>query len=145
MRNGGPIKGRGNRRLPSTAADAAGGGRGRNCVVGADGETDRSAEDRVSGVRIRAALAAGWELPAAGDRVRGTMAKGASRLFRRRNGGLKPTLLLVDNDAADAFAFAHQVEAVVDFLERQHVRDQIVDVDPLVHVPVDDAGDVGAA
>src|SRR5262245_43605665 len=32
----------------------------------------------------------------------------------------------------------HQVERLVDVVERELVRDQIVDVDLLVHVPVDD-------
>ena len=39
----------------------------------------------------------------------------------------------------------HQVERVVDLLERHGVGDQIVDVDLAVHVPVDDLGHVGAA
>src|SRR5687768_1374396 len=39
----------------------------------------------------------------------------------------------------------HQVEALVDVLQRQFVRDQVVDVDLLLHVPVDDLRHVGAA
>src|SRR5438874_277155 len=39
----------------------------------------------------------------------------------------------------------HQVEALVDVLELQGVRDQIVDVDLLLHIPIDDLRDVGAA
>src|SRR6266545_7723858 len=45
----------------------------------------------------------------------------------------------------DRLAFMHQVEAFVDSFEGQHVRDQIVDVDLAVHVPVDDPGHIGAA
>src|SRR5690606_22258927 len=39
----------------------------------------------------------------------------------------------------------HQVERVVDTIERQGVRDQVVDVDLAIHVPVDDLRDVAAA
>src|SRR5271156_4663633 len=39
----------------------------------------------------------------------------------------------------------HQLERVVDFLKWHLVRDQIVDVDLAVHVPVDDPRHVGAA
>src|SRR4029077_10149497 len=42
------------------------------------------------------------------------------------------------NHRADRFAAVHEIESVVDLLERHDVRDEIVDVDPLVHVPVDD-------
>src|ERR1700678_1070076 len=46
---------------------------------------------------------------------------------------------LIDHHAADRLAFVHQVESIVDFLERHRMRNQIVDVDLLVHVPVHDA------
>src|ERR1051325_9579189 len=38
----------------------------------------------------------------------------------------------------------HQVEAFVDFVDVQGGRDQIVDVDLLLHVPIDDLWDIGA-
>src|SRR6185503_9781917 len=51
----------------------------------------------------------------------------------------------VDHDAADRLAFVHEVEGVVDLVERHGVGDQVVDIDLLVHVPVDDLRHVGAA
>src|ERR1700761_489970 len=51
----------------------------------------------------------------------------------------------VDDDAADALALVHEVEALVDLLQRQHVGDHRVDLDLAVHVPVDDLGHVGPA
>src|SRR5215218_229721 len=51
---------------------------------------------------------------------------------------------LVDHHTADRFAIVHEIEAVVDAIERQHVRDQVVDVDLALHVPVDDLRHVGA-
>src|SRR3546814_16203478 len=51
----------------------------------------------------------------------------------------------IDHDAAYALARVHQVEALVDFLEAQHVRDHRVDGDLAVHIPVDDLRDVGAS
>src|SRR3954463_1408258 len=52
---------------------------------------------------------------------------------------------VVVHDRADRLAFVHQVEGVVDALERHHVRDEVVDVDLAFHVPVDDARHVGTA
>src|SRR5215468_6536497 len=53
------------------------------------------------------------------------------------------------DDAADRLALVHEVEGVVDLLDRHHVGDQRIDVDLLVHVPVDDlrhiAPSLGAA
>src|ERR1700761_8563484 len=51
----------------------------------------------------------------------------------------------VDDDAADALALVHEVEALVDLLQRQHVGDHRVDLDLAVHVPVDDLGHVRTA
>src|SRR6266849_4559717 len=39
--------------------------------------------------------------------------------------------------ASNRFAFVHQAKGVVDFFERHDMRDQIVDVDPAIHVPID--------
>src|SRR6185295_9546444 len=39
----------------------------------------------------------------------------------------------------------HQIESLVDLLERHHVRNQVVDVDLLVHVPIDDLRHVPAS
>src|SRR5439155_18262982 len=52
---------------------------------------------------------------------------------------------LEHHDRADRLAARHQIEAVVDAVERQLVGDQRVDLDLLVHVPVDDLWHVGAA
>src|SRR6185437_4572415 len=49
------------------------------------------------------------------------------------------------HDGADRLAPMHEIECIVDLFERHHVGDEIVDVDFLVHVPVDDLGNVGAA
>src|ERR1700730_5559337 len=46
---------------------------------------------------------------------------------------------------ADGFALVHEVESVIDLLERHDVRDQVVDVDFLVHIPVDELRHVGAS
>src|SRR6185369_15295810 len=51
----------------------------------------------------------------------------------------------VNDNRADAFAGMHQVEALVDLVERQDVRDHRVDRDLSVHIHVDDLRDVGAA
>src|SRR5882672_8588481 len=57
--------------------------------------------------------------------------------------------LLERDDAADRLSLVHQVEGVVDLLDRHHVSDERIDVDLLVHVPVDDlrhvAPSLGAA
>src|SRR4029079_12012564 len=47
--------------------------------------------------------------------------------------------------AADRLSFLHQLEALVDVAERHGVRDQVVDVDLLVHVPIDDLRHIRAA
>ena len=51
----------------------------------------------------------------------------------------------VGHDGANRLARVHQIEALVDAFERQHVRDQVVDVDLAFHVPVDDLRHVGTA
>src|SRR4026207_2095591 len=48
-------------------------------------------------------------------------------------------------DAANGFARVHQVERLVDVVERHRVGDQVVDVDLALHVPVDDLRHVSAA
>src|SRR5690606_20266233 len=50
----------------------------------------------------------------------------------------------VDDDTADRLSLAHEVEALIDALERQGVGDEVVDVDLALHVPVDDLRHVGA-
>src|SRR4051812_14573540 len=52
---------------------------------------------------------------------------------------------LVDDDRADALAGMHQIEPLVDLLEAEDMRDHRVDLDLLVHVPIDDLGHIGAA
>jgi hypothetical protein len=49
----------------------------------------------------------------------------------------------INDDAADRFATGHQIESIVDLFERHHMGDQIIDIDLLVHVPVDDLGHIG--
>src|SRR5438128_1168947 len=51
----------------------------------------------------------------------------------------------IDDDATDRLALFHQLEAVVDALERHGVCDHIVDIDLLIHVPIDDLRNVRAA
>src|SRR5215470_6053507 len=45
----------------------------------------------------------------------------------------------------DRLSFVHQIESLVYALERKHMRDQVVDIDPAVHVPIDDLRDIGPA
>src|SRR4029453_4522955 len=52
---------------------------------------------------------------------------------------------LIDPHAPDRFARVHQVERLVDVVERHRVGDQVVDVDLALHVPVDDLRHVSAA
>src|SRR5688572_29184175 len=51
----------------------------------------------------------------------------------------------VDDHAPDRLPGMHEVERVVDVRERHRVRDQVVDVDLALHVPVDDLRHIGAA
>src|SRR6185295_12625925 len=51
----------------------------------------------------------------------------------------------VSHDCPNRLAREHQIESFVDAIERQHMRDEVVDVDLAVHVPVDDLRNVGAA
>src|SRR3954447_5485343 len=51
----------------------------------------------------------------------------------------------VNDHRADGLAGMHQVEAFVNVFEGELVGDQIIDVDFLLHVPVDDLGHVSAA
>src|SRR3954447_11396706 len=51
----------------------------------------------------------------------------------------------VNHHRPDPLAAANQIEAVVYFLERQHMRDQIIDVDLSVHVPIDNPRHIGPA
>src|SRR4029078_7654592 len=52
---------------------------------------------------------------------------------------------LEGHDRADRLAFVHQVEGLVDTFQRQDVRDQVIDIDLLFHVPVQDPRHGGAA
>src|SRR5262245_54151595 len=54
------------------------------------------------------------------------------------------TLGSIDHNTANRFSLVHQVKGFVDLIERNGVRDQIVDIDLSLHVPVDDLGDVRA-
>src|SRR5882757_3874146 len=51
---------------------------------------------------------------------------------------------LIEGDAADRLTRVHEFEGVVDFFQRHRVRDQVVNVDLAVHVPVHDLGNSGA-
>ena len=39
----------------------------------------------------------------------------------------------------------HQLKPIIDLFKRQHVGDQVVDINPPVHVPIHDPRHVGAA
>src|SRR5262245_29219032 len=62
-----------------------------------------------------------------------------------RRAATSSTTASILDDGPNRFAFVHQIEAFVDPIERKHVRDQIVDVDLLLHVPIDDLRHIGAA
>src|SRR6202007_2836961 len=64
---------------------------------------------------------------------------------RRYLHAVPPVAASVHDDAADRLSLSHQLEALVEVVEREGVGDQIVDVDLLLHVPVDDPRHVGAA
>src|SRR5688572_7356020 len=55
------------------------------------------------------------------------------------------SLLSERNYGPDGFTLVHEIESVIDLFQRHHVGDEVVDVDLLVHVPVDDLRHVGAA
>ena len=48
------------------------------------------------------------------------------------------------DDGADGLAGMHQVKGVIDLLDRHDVRDERIDLDLAIHVPVDDPRHVGA-
>src|SRR5260370_34170784 len=52
---------------------------------------------------------------------------------------------LEHDDRTDRLAFVHQIEALVDLLQFEDVRNHRVDLDLSVHVPIDDFRHVGAA
>src|ERR1700682_4900231 len=56
-----------------------------------------------------------------------------------------PRRLSEGDHRADRLALVHQIEGVVDLLERHDMRDQLVEFELPVHVPVDDPRHVGAA
>src|SRR5688572_10258060 len=55
------------------------------------------------------------------------------------------TELRILDDRSNRFARVHELEAFVDALEREPVRDEAVDVDLLFHVPIDDLRNVRSA
>src|SRR5665213_400511 len=64
---------------------------------------------------------------------------------RRAGARLAPNDPLKRHDAADRFTAVHELESVVDLLDRHHMGDEVVDIDLLVHVPVDNARHLGTA
>src|SRR6516164_5157053 len=60
-------------------------------------------------------------------------------------GGSEPPPHSINDDAADRFARMHQLEPFVDLTEGELVRDQVVDVDLPLHVPIDNLRHVGPA
>src|SRR5882762_4366214 len=58
---------------------------------------------------------------------------------------LRPARESIHHDRSYGFALVHQVEALVDVGELQLVCDQVVDVDLLIHVPVDDFRHIASA
>src|SRR5579872_861982 len=93
----------------------------------------------VSASSPRANLAGG-RASSAGRSTRGDSAAIANSLAR--NGARGGS---INHHAPDRLALVHQVEAVIDLVERHGVGDQVVDIDLAVHVPIDDARHVGAA
>src|SRR5262245_32413706 len=57
---------------------------------------------------------------------------------------LESACALVNHHAADAFALMHQIEAFVDLRKRHGVGDHRVDLNFLLHVPIDDLGHIAA-
>src|SRR5215831_19057488 len=55
------------------------------------------------------------------------------------------TSVSIDDDAADRFTRPHQIETLIDVRKRELMGDQIVDVDLLLHVPIDDPRHIGAS
>src|SRR6185437_15610732 len=53
--------------------------------------------------------------------------------------------IAVADDRADHLAFVHQVERFIDLLQRQHLRDELVHLQPALHVLVDIARQLRAA
>src|SRR6185437_1334426 len=58
---------------------------------------------------------------------------------------LSPGGRSVHDYGTDAFAAMHEIERVVDAVERQNMRDHRVDLDLAAHVPVDNLRHIGAA
>src|SRR5215469_3059914 len=45
--------------------------------------------------------------------------------------------LLVGHYATYRFAFVHQIKGIIDTFQRHSMRDQIVDIDTTLHIPID--------
>src|SRR5580658_8586393 len=67
----------------------------------------------------------------------------ASPPDRQHTGAALAPSRSVCHDSTNALPPPHQIEPLVDAIERQHVRDQVVDVDPPLHVPIDDPRHIG--
>src|SRR5262249_44147246 len=50
-----------------------------------------------------------------------------------------------NDNRADRFSLVHEIESLVDLLQREHVGDHRIDLDLSVHVPVDDFRHIRAA
>src|SRR6476469_2526825 len=83
-------------------------------------------------------------VPSAGPAsAQATSSTPASTCF---SGPIAPVAAMsIGHHAADRLAALHQVEALVDVFQRHRVGDEVVDVDLVLHVPVDDLRHVGAA
>src|SRR6056297_837109 len=71
------------------------------------------------------------------------------RVLSRRRYAVTPSAAIrcgsVDDDRSDRLALMHEIEALVDLVERESVSDHRVDLDFAVHVPLDNLRHVGAA
>src|SRR5476649_421633 len=74
-----------------------------------------------------------------------TRMKTSRRELERPVSATVPSILLEFNDGSDAFPRMHQVESLVDALQRQLMPDQGIDADLAVHVPVHDLRHLGTA
>ena len=83
-----------------------------------------------------------------GAAARALVAAGANEVVcvaLARAGSSMPDVRSELHDGSDRLSCVHHIEGFVDSVERELVRNQAVDVDLLLHVPVDDLGHVRAS
>ena len=52
--------------------------------------------------------------------------------------------LIIEYDRANAFPGMHQLKGAINITQGHGVRDQVIDIDLLIHIPVDDLRHIGA-